>query len=213
MKPTSDKKPISPKKKRVIFAVIIAICFIAALPAYIGFWFLRNWYDEKIIDHKFHQDITQYPNVKVTKFMLWEGDSMVTIEIPKKGTVRFWYATDQVPRIDAIGKYETSFDCFNIDSEGNKKYVYSTGLWLSNSNPYTKWFSFTVETIGDLIAHYNDIIKVLDTFPKNPKTVDVHFSGGEREMLVKSNPDFILKPEGKNSPVCDLYFKDYANFF
>ncbi len=195
-------------KKTLMFSIIliIGIVFIA-ISAYIAYWSIGDRFKEKIIDREFHSDIKQFPNVKVTKFMLWEGDSIVTLDIPEKGQVSFWYGIDRVPEIESIGKYNTSFTCFEVDNNGKKvSYAYNTNLRLVSTSPYIKWFSFQVNSIADLISRHDDIVKVLDTFPKNQELVDFHDSWGNRQVLAKSNSDFLMRPNKENdSPVCDLY--------
>ncbi len=210
-KKSSPKVHFIKKKETIIFALIIfLIVIVAAIPAYFAIWSFKNNYNEKIIDREFHKDISQYPNVKTTKFTLRDGGSMVTLDIPEKGQVSFWYGVDRVPRIQSIGRYNTSFTCFNVDKNGKKvSYAYDTSLWLDATSPYAKWFTFKVNTIGDLINRYSDIETVLNTFPKNPELVDFNDSWGERQIVERSNPNFLLKPNnGQESPVCDLYINN-----
>ena len=76
---------------------------------------------EKQIDIKFHKEILKVPQLKVVSFKLWEGDSIVQAEIEKKGIIMFWYGIDGVPRIDSIGHYSTSYECFYVNSKGEKE--------------------------------------------------------------------------------------------
>lgn len=202
------QKEANKNKRTLVLSIILPVVFvILTISAFFIYWAVGESYKEKIIEKAFHADIKQFPNLKVIKFLLWEGDSLVTLDIPEKGQVSFWYGIDRVPEIRSIGKYFTSFTCFKVDNSGTKvSYAYDTNLRLASMSPYIKWFSFQVNSIADLISRHDDIVKVLDTFPKKQKLVDFHDSWGNRQVLAKPNLDFLMRPNKKNgSPVCDLY--------
>lgn len=194
--------------KNLLISILVLIpLIIIGLVGASWYWGFQDSRNEKIIDKEFHQDIKKYPTIKVKTFKLWEGDSMVTLDIPQKGEVSFWYGVDKVPRIESIGKYTTLFTCFNINKNREKvSYAYDYDLWLDSRSPYTKWFHFQVNTIGDLLHYYNDIRHVLKTFPQNPPLVDFHDGYGERKVLKNLDLNFQIKP--KNNIVCDLYFSN-----
>lgn len=202
------------KQKRKIIVLLISLfifvlVLIAALPAYYLFIHRGDDEAEKTISKEFHTDVQQYPDVKVKRFALWEGDSMADLEIAGKGPVSMWYGVDKIPRIESIEKYRTSFDCFYVDSNGNKTgYAYTEGLNLSDKIPqWKKWFPFRVNSLNDLIARYNEIVHILDGFPKDPTLVDFTDNFGIMKVRKVSDPSFMLiTPLGKTPTVCDLYF-------
>lgn len=179
----------------------------------VGYFFLRIFvldkYFEIIIDKKFHAEVKNIPQITITKFMLWEGDSMVDLNIEGKGSTSFWYGVDGVPRIEAIGPYPIPFVCFYVDDQGNKTgYVYDTALVLDkNTKLYEKWFPFKVNNLQDLVDKYDSIIKVLGTFPKNPEMVEFEDKTWGKHLVLKNpNPDFNLKDKHNGKDIaCDLY--------
>ncbi len=202
------KKNIKQKKfliPIIFFILLLSVFAIIAIKVVI--WQKTNDRNEKIIDQVFHADIAQYPNVKVTRFMLWEGDSMVTLDIPGKSPVSFWYGIDKVPRIEGIGTYNTQFDCFKVNSSGKKiNYAATTDLWLDSTSPFHQWFPFYVNTIGDLLNKYDDIVKILDTFPKNQPLIQFKDGNGARTILQVPNLNYEINLNGNKNTVCDLYF-------
>lgn len=203
----SLKRVLKPLLIIVVGLVVIGALLIGLFFGYIAYTAHQDKVKEDKIDIKFHQEVSQTPNVQVKSFKLWEGDSIVELDIKDKGTVRMWYGVDGVPRIDNIGKYSTSYDCFNVDAQGNKKsYAFTSGLVLDNDSAFKKWFSFEVNNLNDLVVKYDDIIKVLESFPKNPTRVKHKDSWGTREVVGQSNNDFVVKPDkNKVNVTCDLF--------
>lgn len=179
----------------LVFGIIflLIICAVSYLLLRI---FVLDKYYEFIIDKKFHTEVRNIPQMTVTKFMLWEGDSMVNLNIEGKGPVSFWYGINGVPRIQAIGPYPIPFVCFYVDNQ-NKKigYAYDTALVLDkNTKLYEKWFPFQVNNLQDLVDKYDEIIRVLGTFPKDPEMVEFEDKTWGKRLVVKNpNPDFILR--------------------
>ncbi len=193
----------------VKISVFLTILIIIPLLSFVIYFRLQGLEDEKlekIIDQKFHQEASQVPELKVKSFKLWEGDSMVEAEVLDKGTVYFWYGIDGVPHIDRINKYSSSWECFYIDNKGKKtNYAYTRGLVLDKESDFKKWFPFEVNSLKELVQRYDDIQKVLATFPKNPETIPFHDRSGDRDVVKKSNPEFILKDKLKENVYCDLF--------
>ena len=187
--------------------IVIVLLLIGSFFSYFAIWNYKNNQTEKLIDQKFHQEVAQVPQLKVKNFMLWEGDSMVTIDIKNKGEVRFWYGKDGVPRIDSLGQYSTSYTCFYVDKSGKKtEYAYDTGLVLDKDKKYAKWFNFQVNSLKDLVDKYDLVTSVLTTFPKNPATIPFEDSWGKREVIEQSNPNYTLKQQFRGKEVwCDLH--------
>jgi hypothetical protein len=190
----------------IIFLLLLVL--FASVFVYFKIWNFKDSQNEKIIDKEFHQEMAKYSEVIVNKFMLWEGDSMVTLDIPGKGEVSFWYGINKVPYIESIADYNTSFNCFNLNQNQEKiSYAFNQDLVLNSSNPFRKWFSFQINNISDLITHYNDITKELSLFPVNPTLVAFTDRSGSRKVLKISNYNFIVYPNEKNkSQLCDIYF-------
>lgn len=204
-----NKSAKSFKKWRIIIGLaVFLLLIIAALPAYLFFLNIKYKYKEKIIDREFHQEVQKLPEIKVKKFKLWEGDSMAELEIANKGTVNIWYGVSKIPQIVTINDFFTSFDCFYVDNNGNKKnYAYTLDLSLEPQSMFSRWFPFQVNSLGDLVNKYEDIINILKTFPQNPPMVNLSDPSGNRKILKSSNPNFEIKTVDRNKPVsCDLYF-------
>lgn len=196
-------------QKVILLLVIFAVLLVGALPAYVTFINIADTLAEKKISYEFHQEVQQYPAIKVKRFMLWEGDSMADLEIVGKGPASIWYGLDKVPRITAIENFNTSsFDCFYIDKKRNKEgYAYTQYLTLHGDTQWEKWFPFQVNTLHDLITRYDQIVKILKTFPQNPPLVEFNDLSGKREVRQVSDPKFVLNtPFGNKPTVCDLYF-------
>lgn len=209
-----NKKIFSTSHNKLIIVLVLFAVMVAATPGYFFFHLeIINPIKEKIIDREFHSDIKQFPDIKIAKFMLWEGDSMVTLDIPNKGRVSFWYGVDRIPRIESIGKYYTNnFTCFKIDNNGKKvNYAYNVGLDLdSQTKEFRKWFPFQVNSIKDLINNYTNIVKILETFPQNPPLIDFNGDSGNRKIRKNPDENFMIKnPYGSKQVVCDLYFLSY----
>ena len=154
------------------FEILGIIIFLVI--AYIVYWSIDYAIKEGIVDKKFHKEVLQVPQVNVTFFNLWEGDARVNAEIKDKGFVAFWYGTDGVPRIVRIKKFLTEFECFNVDGEGNKiGYGHTRNLELVKNSKFKQWFPFEVNNLKDLVNKYDEIVQILDTFPKNPEMVPV----------------------------------------
>lgn len=191
----------------LLFGVIFILILCIAGYFYLRFFVLDKYY-ESIIDKKFHQEVSTISQIKVKRFMLWEGDSMVDLDIQDRGVVSFWYGIGGVPIIQAIGLYYIPFVCFYVDNQGNKTgYAYDTLLGLDKNNKYQKWFPFQVNNLQDLVDKYDEIIRVLETFPKNPEMVEFEDkTWGTQRVLKNPNPNFTLIDRYKGKDIaCDLY--------
>jgi hypothetical protein len=170
---------------------------------------VRYFFEERYIDKKFHEEVSQIPQMKITFFNLWEGDSMVTAKIEGKGEVKFWYDVSGVPRIDSIGNHSTSYACFFVDENGKKvKYAFDQSLVLNKEGKFLKWFPFQVESLQELADKYDDIVAVVQTLPHDPQRVPFEDSSGSREVIKESKPNFTLKDHYKGKELwCDLYYR------
>ncbi len=190
--------------------IAMVIVLIIGIAAYIGLWFYKNDQAEKIIDKKFHAEASQMPQLKVNRFTLWEGDSIVDANIQNKGHALFWYGEDGVPRLNGIGNYSTTWDCFFVDTAGKKtEYAVTWDLYLGKDSPFKKWFPFEVNNVKDLVNKYDAIIKVLATFPKKPETIVLEPTDGrwgKRDVVKHPNPNYILKLKEQGKDIqCDLF--------
>lgn len=150
---------------------------------------------EKATDKEVRQQVAQLPNVTLNRNMLWEGDSMVTLTIKDKGEAIFWYKLGGPPQILSLktttGKnYSTEFDCEDKTSDGKRKYAYNVNLEITKNNPLGKLFPFEVKTIPDLVNHYDAIISILATFPKQTETVTINDSTGTRQFTKNPDPKY-----------------------
>jgi hypothetical protein len=212
MKTVKGTNPALKKVLKLLFIVLAGLVVVTALLICLFFGYMtykahQDKAKEEKIDVKFHQEVSQTPSIQVKSFKLWEGDSIVELEVKNKGTVMMWYGLDGTPRLDRIGNFSTSYDCFNVDNQGNKKsYAFTTGLILDKDSAFQKWFPFEVNNLNDLVLRYDDIIKILETFPKNPSKVEHKDSWGTREVVGQSNNDFVVRPDkNKSNVACDLF--------
>ena len=138
---------------------------------------------------------------------MWEGDSLVFVNLKDKGDIRFWYWKNGVPRIDNIGQFSTFYDCFYVDKYGIKTgYAFSMNLVLNNENIFSSWFPFQVNNLKELVERYDEIIAVLNNFPKNSETVSFEDKRRKFEVVKQSDPKYIIKQRFRGRNVwCDLY--------
>ncbi len=163
-----------------VILFLLGICFLG-LCIYIGAWILfSSYFDHKKearIEKYFYEDIADLSDVTVHGFKLWEGDSIVELDIKDKGEVMFFYGEDRIPRIMRIGNLSVGIDC-----QKNGKLEYTSGLNLSKNSQYKKWFSFDVLTIRDLVSNYDKIFSVVKTLP-NKVGDDTAYMWKERHMF------------------------------
>ena len=162
---------------------------------------------EEAINRKFWQEVHQIPQLRVTNFMLWEGDSLVTAQIEGKGEVRFWYGINGVPRLNYVGGYNTESVCFYVNSSGEKTaYAFHTSLYLGSPNEFAKWFPFEINNLKDMVDKYDFLLDSIFSLPVNPEMVNFKDKYSKRKVVKESNPDFILKKNFRSKEVwCDLY--------
>lgn len=211
-KKTSIKIKRFPTWSKVAIGIFVLVIFSVGI-AFVSISFiligvLNDKKAEKNIDLKFHQEISNIPEIKVNSFKLWESDSIVNIDIQNKGSVHFWYGRNNVPRIDAIGNVGISQVCYYVDRNGTKiGYAGDVSLVLDKDQYYKKWFSFEVINLQDLVNRYDEIVKIVSTFPKNPETEVFHDKlWGDRYVVKNPDPNFIVYRKIDNKEVtCDLF--------
>lgn len=153
--------------KRILYAILIgfalaALCFLVVFLFWMYRWHIADPLIERQIKAKFDRELKPLSSqIKVNSFHLWEGDSIDEITIKGKGKVRMWYNLNGIS-IDRIGKYGTDFPC----GEEHASVGMSTGLTIEKDAPLGHFFSFEVKSLHDLVTHYDDITRVLATFPK-----------------------------------------------
>lgn len=186
----------------VVGAVVIFI-FIAL---YSFFQILKTKQIEKKINQEFHREIINIPQLQVTSFKLWERDSIVQATVADKGKMVFWYGRDGVPRINSIGSYSTSYDCFILSNGRKTGYAFSMNLVLNEESKFHKWFPFEVNTLKDLVDRYDAIIDILRTFPQKPIMVSFTDISGVRQVVQNPNPEYVLLEQSRGKEVaCDLF--------
>lgn len=197
-------------KRTLLAVVILVLLVVSTIIGYIIYTNYRYSREEKIIEQRFYEETAQLPSITIDRFMLWEGDSMATIDIEGKGSVSMWYGINGIPRIQGIGGLNTETECFYVDGNDNKtKYAHSTSMVITNESDFSRWFSFEVNSLSDLIIHYDDIVSVLGTFPRNVQLVSLTDSFGTREVRAESDSDFIIRKEYLGKPiVCDVFIKN-----
>lgn len=191
----------------VLIPLVIPLIFIGLFFGYMKYLDVQYKVREKIITKLFTEDIKQFPEIILTNFTLWEGDSMVSLEIPNKGKINFWYGTDKLPRIDSIDTYDTTYDCFYVDTKGQKtNYVYDMQLILDNQSHFKQWFPFQVISLKDIVEKYDEIIAILKTFPQDPPLIPFEDRYGKRHVRLKPDEKYMIKTAFNGKPVvCDLY--------
>jgi hypothetical protein len=195
-------------RKTLYIFISVPVVLVYFLFVAIFLWTTTDAIKGKIVEKVFWHDIKKYRGVHVEQFAIWEGDGIATLSIAQKGRVSFWYGVDMIPRIESVAQYSTSFDCFYADSKGKKlSYAYSANLDLGKDTQFKKWFPFQVNSLKDLLNHYEDIVAVVNTFPKNPELVKFRDIYGERMVLKNSHTNFVIntKLDGR-AVTCDLYF-------
>ncbi len=207
---TTSLMKILKSKKNFLWLKIVGvgmwITLLGIASYFLFFQRLRNRQTETYIDRKFHQEAAQIPQIKVTSFKLWEGDSLVQADIENKGSVRFWYGRDGVLRIESVSTYTTFYDCFFINNGQKTGYAFSTNLVLNKESKFKKWFPFEVNNLKDLVEKYDAIVTILRIFPQKGVMTTLEDRSGKRPILKQSNPDYVLTQQynGKNV-VCDLF--------
>lgn len=161
---------------------------------------------EKKINDKFHQEVAKLPGVSIRHFLLWEGDSIASIEIKDMGVVDFWYGKDGAPRITGIGEYHTDYVCFYAPGKKDEmSYAYDMPLDLSGDSKYKKWFPFSVNTLSDLVEKYDLITDTLKTFPKYELRTAFEYNWMERKPIDNPDMNYVLKTNHRGQEVwCDL---------
>jgi hypothetical protein len=156
------------------------------------------------------RQVAALPGVKLVWQKAWEGDSMATIAIKDKGEVYFWYVAGDVPRIDTITPYgrqviDTDFQCEDKTLTGQREQAYITPLVISKDAPLGKLFPFEVRTIADLVKHYNDIVNIVDTFPKQTSSVQITNQQGTFYLPENPDPKYAFKLHPNDSATCYYY--------
>lgn len=87
---------------------------------------------------------------------------------------------------------------------------------LTKDSPFSKWFPFEVRSLHDLVNRYDDILKIVNTFPKKSiKDIDtvnedgfmfIKDNHGTHKVLIHSDPYYSYTP--KDGGVCDIYIRE-----
>lgn len=199
---------------------LMSMILIVATGLLMIYYFIFGPYDrirEQKIDKRFHEELKTLPNVAVKKFTLWEGDGFSSIDIKNKGQVHFQYSVAGIPYISAIGGKSTYFNCVRTDKTGKKtEFSHAEAMVLTKDSPFSKWFPFEVRSLHDLVNRYDDILKIVNTFPKKSiKDIDtvnedgfmfIKDNHGTHKVLIHSDPYYSYTP--KDGGVCDIYIRE-----
>jgi len=145
------------KKIAQYCVVLIAIIFFLYFSLLIFLLYFQNGFVEK----KFAKESGGIQNIKVRTHSIFEGGLSATFEIAGKGSIEIMYGIAGLEYIRRIGEFDTIFMC---PEDKNSAIV----LGLGKGNKFQKWFPFQINTLHELVSHYDDIISILKTFPKTP---------------------------------------------
>ncbi|HTK03308.1 MAG TPA: hypothetical protein VL401_00870 [Alphaproteobacteria bacterium] len=131
------------------------------------------------------EDKIDYVDHKPFRIFNERGSVVTTTNIKNKGDVTFYYWTsDHSLAIPRIGNYKTTYDCFYVNSDGTKgKYMGTSSLYFANDSPYKKYFPLEIKDFGDLSDKYDDIVKIVKSFPKDPNpnyTIQIRTTWGKK---------------------------------
>lgn len=196
MKKTHSK----PSWKGIIFISLgtILLCILSIVAFFVfafGRYFIMHLNDdavEKATEKEVRAQVAQLPGVTITQLTLWEGDSIVRLQIKNKGNVDMWYRAGGPPRIESLQTmdkmgYGTEFRC-ERDAGGKREYAYQTAMEIVKDNAVGRKFSFEVKSITDIVRHFDEIIATLDTFPANPETLTRESENWGTQIFFK-NPE------------------------
>ncbi len=172
-----------PKNTINIFK-IIRILLIGCLVMLIASIIFIAKFQDRYSEQKFLKEMATIPEATVKIRNTFEGGTLADIQILNKGSVSVMYGLFGLEHIRRIGKFDTVLICPEDRGIG-------IGFSLGKNSQFKKWFPFEIDSLQELVNHYDEIVAVLDTFPTSPDpthTVTATSRSGEKI-------------------VCSIYFK------
>jgi hypothetical protein len=205
----NDRFSFKNSLKLLFFSLITPVCLVGSIFLAYFLQLPFDQYTERQIARGAAQEVAQIPGVRILRFMPWEGDSLIDIEIEDKGKVKFWYGKNGVPRIWEIGPHTVDFTCFFVDGSGQReRYAYNQSLILDDQSKFDAWVPIRARSITELIERYDEIVESVAKFPEFPRTgvTKINDQSGIRDVIVNPDPNFVLHTELNGRKVsCDLY--------
>lgn len=199
------------KKARFLKALTLSIVLILSLSLIITLAIINSLVgdyraESEAID-KFFVELRENPELTVTFFKPIEGRILADLNVEDKGSTKVFYSQYGIEGLYSFNDQFADVDCFYVDENDDKtKYAYTESLRIGKDSEFYKWFPFEIETLRDLVDHYDDVKSSLDSLPHNPPLTDFNDSSGQRQIRAKSDPEFtISKVFNGKSIVCDLY--------
>ncbi|MBI3887681.1 hypothetical protein HY310_01265 [Candidatus Microgenomates bacterium] len=195
---------------KIFFIVIFLLIFIKTLPVIFGLiywtrWDIENSKNRDLAIATLEKESSLVPEIKINShsFMGEGGALHVQFEVGGKGSSSLVYGINGMYGIENLGNYKTWYDCFYINSNGERTgYASATELFAWRDGTFKKWFPFEIKNLKELVENYDATVNILKTLPANPIN-----SGNmaEREKIRKPNPDYVFygKMNDKNVS-CDF---------
>lgn len=201
-------------KKKIFIISSIALLLVGSLtlPLWTYLFKLTFIYPsvEKASVQEIKDQVAKLPGVKIETLQAWEGDSMTTLSIKDKGKVFFWYSSGGPVRLDTISPVgqntiELSFQCEDKTWTGERRPAYSTSLVITKENVPGKLFPFEVTSIKDLVTHYTDIVKVVNTFPRQTESEKIVNQQGTYYLPKNPDPKYSFRLSPHDKAICYYY--------
>lgn len=178
----------------------------------ISFFFYseNKWYQNE--KSRIYNELSIINGIKINSVDIYEHRSFAKIEVLDKGEIDLFYdyndRTSGNFHIQKIGKYKTSFFCVNVGSDRTLNSEGHVDLSFEEGSRFEKWFPFEIKSPSNLVEHYDEIIKILQTVPKGPSMIVLYDSKyrSKNEFVNILNPDFIshTKIHDTFDRYCDL---------
>ena len=199
------------KKKITVLkwlAVLVVVSMgVSITSSWLGYWEISDLWKQESMMRSFDREIERAVGVGVETVKEWDGNIVARLKIEDKGEVVVWYGKEGLDGLDRVGEYQTTFECFENDSAGEKvSYVYSINLTLNRNGRFWKWVEVEVVEIGDIVLFYDEIAAGLARLPRRPATKVFSDEFGERLVREVVDEEFVVYPEGRESSVrCDVW--------
>ncbi len=174
------KKP----KHAINIFKIIRVLLIGCLAMLIATIIFIAKFQDQYSEQKFLNEMATIPEATGKIRNTFEGGTLADIEVFNKGIVTVMYGLFGLEHIRRIGKFDTVLICPEDRGIG-------IGFNLGKNSQFKKWFPFEVNSLQELVNHYDEIVAVLDTFPTSPDP--------SHAVTVKSRSGEKI--------VCSIYFK------
>lgn len=191
---------------------ILAVSLI--ISAILAFFTLQDQAREARI----RKEIAKIPGVTVVSAKVGEMEDTMKIDINNKGSLTYsyyslgLYGVKPLIQIIEIGPYKPLFACWHIESDRTLSSQSDVRLFFGKPSYFYKWFPFEVKNVQDLVAHYDDIVNTLKTFPSSHAMHPIYDTNQwKKEKFVEEfNPNFVshtIREDGLET-YCDMSITD-----